>query len=118
METSEVPQLGRFVRYVSENADGIVSPAVVIRTQAASVPLEEHKAGPYIPQARLEQLDIKDLESPMHVDLLVHGLGSDRRVYNVEFLDPADVVDMFRDPVTKRALAGTWHWPVGAPERL
>lgn len=126
------PELGRFVRYVSKNGDGIISPAVVLRTQAATVTdvaekwvegtrgedNRPHKPPP--PDEMLERGFQVELDDEMHVDLLVHGLAGDYREFNVPFVevvDPAELTGENRE--RQRALAArSWHWPIGAPEHL
>lgn len=125
---AEIPRLGQTVRYVSKNADGIISPAMVIRTLASCVPLEEHKDGPHKPIAFQQDPGTVRIpanpDTEYHVDLLVHGLAGDYREYNVPFFNPAALFDPRPDgpgqvgaETRRKAAAGTWHWPTDG-ERL
>lgn len=109
------PELGRFVRYVSNNGDGIISPAVVLRNQAATVTDVAEK---WVEGTR-RGFQV-ELDSKMHVDLLVHGLAGDYREFNVPFfevVDPDELTGENRE--RQRAFAArSWHWPIGAPEHL
>lgn len=95
------PTLGRVVIFSSKNDDGVQSPATVLRTRDTTVPLEQHKEGPHVPGVLPDDF-VLDLASDHHVDLLVHGLVKDYRVYNV--------------PVSILGEPGTWNWPQRLPE--
>lgn len=120
-----VPSIGRIVHYVSKNADGIISPAIVLRTRAATDPevaASWEKGGregrPHQPIGNPPEGFQVELDSDTHVDLLVYGLGGDYREYNIpyyEVVDPDEGVDL---RVQRQKAAGSWHWPVGAPERI
>ncbi len=78
-----VPHVGDIVIYESENGDGVVSPAIVLRTVAATVPgLIEKWQNSLSGAARPLEI-VPVLSSSLHVDLLVHGLGGDYRRWNV-----------------------------------
>lgn len=90
MMNSANPDLNQLVIYESKMGDGIVSPAVVLRTQATTNMKVIERWGPTPegtlsgkgrPEALVPQLEFE------HVDLLVHGLGGDYREYNVPY-DP------------------------------
>lgn len=87
---------GDAVWYVSKNGDGVISPAVVLRTLATTVRPENIKEGPHAPGALPEGFKL-DLDSDLHVDLLVHGLAKDYREYNVPWGD--------------RDVPASWVWP-------
>lgn len=111
---SDRPSLGRIVLYRSKIGDGIDSPAIILRTQDTTVASVLDRWGPEEPVAVAEHdpsithekaerpaAMVPVLESPTHVDLLVHGLGRDYREYNVPF-------DAVRDASVP---PGTWRWP-------
>lgn len=95
-----IPQLGDVVIYTSkiDNGDGkeVRSPAVVLRTRSTSVPevIDRWGAGPdevgpspvdgqaHQTSARPDGV-LSGLPDDTTVDLLVHGLGTDYREYNV-----------------------------------
>lgn len=92
------PYLGQPVTYVSKNGDGVRSPAIVLRTQKTTV---DEIVGRWLNS--LSETDkppafVEQLESPYHVDLLVHGLGGDYREYNIG-MEPA---------IT--CVPGSWHY--------
>lgn len=111
-----LPSLGRIVLYESKNGDGILSPAVVLRTRATTDPAIIERWGPdpdgtLSGNGRPEGL-VAELPTDLHVDLLVHGLGGDYREYNV----PHPSVDTDKgwptdDPSEKSETARTWTWP-------
>lgn len=124
--SEEIPTIGRVVRYVSKNGDGVVSPAIVLRTRAATNSDIIERWGPspdgtLSGKGRPEAL-VPELESDTHVDLLVWGLGGDYRVYNIPFFDVQRTEWWGEQPHAvedrRERAAGTWHWPVGAPERI
>jgi len=85
------PTIGRIVHYTSRNGDGIVSPAVVLRTRATTNLDVINRWGPD-PDGTLSGKGrpadlVPELPDAMTVDLLVWGLGGDYREYAVPF-DP------------------------------
>lgn len=107
------PSVGRIVHYVSRNGDGIVSPAIVLRTRATTNLEVIERWGPspdgtLSGKGRPAEL-VPELPDDYTVDLLVHGLGGDYREYAVachEFtreLEP--------DAACSSRLARSWHWP-------
>ena len=81
------PTVGRIVHYTSKHGDGVVSPAVVLRTRESTVPGVIDRWGP-APDgttsgvARPDGL-VAELPDDTTLDLLVHGLGGDYREYAV-----------------------------------
>ena len=88
--SEEIPTIGRVVRYVSKNGDGIISPAIILRTRAATDPevaASWEKGGregrPHKPLGSPPEGFQIELGSDTHVDLLVHGLSANNnQVYN------------------------------------
>lgn len=122
--TPDAPFLGETVIYVSRNGDGIESPAIVLRTQATTN-LEVLANWPEAPSLTVHYLEdalgtlsgkwrpaelVPQLETPFHVDLLVHGLGGDHRQFNVPFFQPMAVAGGSPDWVPEGYNAHTWHW--------
>lgn len=101
------PTIGRIVQYASRNGDGIISPAIVLRTRESTDLDVIERWGP----APLGTLSYKgrpadlvpELPDDMTVDLLVWGLGGDYREYAVPY-------DVGADEGCPRSLR-TWHWP-------
>lgn len=99
--------VGRMVHYHSKHGDGIVSPAVVLRTRA-STNLDvigrwgDKPDGTASGVARPKDL-VAELPDDETVDLLVHGLGGDYREYAVPFAYPT--------PEVTEPGPGTWSWP-------
>ena len=107
------PTPGRMVHYVSKIGDGVISPAVVLRTREFTVDKVIERWGPE-PQT-VKSADgkhehetaakpddfVAELPDDYTVDLLVHGLGKDYREYAVPFNPPGE----------GGAMPGTWHWP-------
>lgn len=123
--SEDIPTIGRVVRYVSKNGDGIISPAIILRTRAATDPevaASWEKGGregrPHKPLGSPPEGFQIELGSDTHVDLLVHGLGGDYREYNIPYLAVSNLVDPEDVAEQRERAAGTWHWPVGAPERI
>ncbi|MEX3644477.1 hypothetical protein [Mycolicibacterium porcinum] len=103
------PTVGRMVLYYSKNGDGIVSPAVVLRTRDTTNLEVIERWGPS-PDGTLSGKGrpaglVPELPDDTTVDLLVHGLGGDYREYAVQ-LD--DVVST--DPADHTP--HRWAWPV------
>lgn len=110
------PTLGRIVIYSSETGDGVLSPAVVLRTRDTCVEevaqqwlydpafavsagiVQDHDAA--LTQTAIRPPEVVDvLADDDTVDLLVHGLGRDYRRYNV----------------TQGTGPGQWSWPARVP---
>lgn len=102
------PTVGRIVHYVSRNGDGIVTPAIVLRTRASTnlEIIERWGANPdgtLSGNGRPDGL-VPELPDDLTVDLLCHGLGGDYREYAVPFEDNIMVTCEAQTP-------RTWHWP-------
>lgn len=96
------PTVGRIVHYQSKNGDGILSPAIVLRTRDTTnlAVIERWKVdgeGTLSGKGRPVDL-VPELPDGTTVDLLVHGLGGDYREYAVPFSPEADA-------------PRTWNWP-------
>lgn len=95
------PTIGRIVYYHSKNGDGIISPAIVLRTRATTNLDIINRWGPS-PDGTLSGKGrpadlVAELPDDFTVDLLAHGLGGDYREYCVPFsADPKP---------------GHWSWP-------
>lgn len=94
-----IPTVGRIVHYQSKHGDGVLSPAVVLRTRATTVPGVIDRWGPS-PDGTVSGVGRPDglvpvLPDDLTVDLLVHGLGGDYREYAVPNEDAP----------------GGWTWP-------
>lgn len=101
------PSVGRIVHYVSRNGDGIVSPAVVLRTRKSTNLEVIERWGPS-PDGTLSgkgrPVDlVPELPDDTTIDLLCHGLGGDYREYAVPFAD--------NTPNCGDDTPRTWHWP-------
>lgn len=95
------PSIGRIVTYTSKMGDGIVSPAIVLRTRATTNLDVINRWGPG-PEGTLSGKGrpaelVAELPDDTTVDLLVHGLGGDYREYAV--------------PLDAAGAPGTWAWP-------
>lgn len=104
------PSVGRIVHYASKVGDGIVSPAVVLRTRKSTnlEVIERWGPGPegtLSGKGRPAEL-VPELPDDMTVDLLVHGLGGDYR----EFAVPA-AEEVTGDGSCGTQPARSWHWP-------
>lgn len=96
------PTIGRIVIYRSKLGDGVVSPAIVLRTRETTNLEIIERWGPspdgtLSGKGRPEDL-VAELPEDHTVDLLVHGLGGDYREYAVPF-SPFE-------PEPR-----TWFWP-------
>lgn len=95
------PTVGRIVHYRSRMGDGIVSPAIVLRTRDSTNLDVIERWGPS-PDGTLSGKGrpadlVPELPDDTTVDLVVHGLGGDYREYAVPFSG----VDAPR----------SWYWP-------
>lgn len=100
------PSVGRVVLYASKNGDGIISPAIVLRTRDTTNLEVIERWGP-APLGTLSGKGrpadlVPELPDDYTVDLLVHGLGGDYREYAV----PEDPAGTFEDSVPR-----SWFWP-------
>lgn len=89
------PTVGRIVHYTSKHGDGVVSPAVVLRTRDSTVP-DGTASGVTRPDGL-----VAELPDDTTLDLLVHGLGGDYREYAV--------------PQSPTPDTGCWNWPPRDP---
>ena len=95
------PTLGRVVLYASKVGDGIVSPAIVIRTKETTNLDVIERWGPG-PEGTLSGKGrpaalVPELPNDDTVDLVCFGLGGDYREYAV--------------PYNESGAPGTWSWP-------
>lgn len=93
--------VGRIVHYTSKIGDGIVSPAIVLRTRETTNLDVIERWGPS-PDGTLSGKGrpaalVAELPDDETVDLLVHGLGGDYREYAI--------------PYSESSEPGTWSWP-------
>lgn len=93
--------IGRIVHYCSKNGDGVISPAIVLRTKDTTVPGVIDRWGPspdgtLSGKGRPEGL-VSELPTAEHLDLVVHGLGGDYREFAIPYADTYT--------------AGHWTWP-------
>lgn len=98
---SQHPTLGRIVLYASKNGDGIVSPAIVLRTRATTNLEVIERWGPS-PEGTLSGKGrpaalVPELPDDFTIDVLAHGLGGDYREYCIPYSETGD--------------PGTWSWP-------
>lgn len=101
LNTHGKPTIGRIVIYSSKIGDGIVSPAIVLRTQDTTNLDVIERWGPS-PEGTLSGKGrpaalVAELPNADTIDLLVHGLGGDYREFCIPFDDSG--------------AAGTWNWP-------
>lgn len=85
--SSIYPQLAETVIYESKNGDGILTPAIVLRTVDTTNADVIERWGP-APDGTLSGKGrppelVAELEDDFHVDLLCHGLGGDYREFNI-----------------------------------
>lgn len=95
------PTVGRIVHYCSKNGDGVISPAVVLRTRESTVPGVIDRWGPS-PDGTLSGVGrpaglVAVLPDDTTLDLLAHGLGGDYREYAI--------------PYAETPTPGHWSWP-------
>ena len=95
------PTIGRIVHYTSKVGDGILSPAIILRTRATTDLDVIERWGPS-PEGTLSGKGrpdalVAELPDDYTVDLLVHGLGGDYREFCV--------------PQSFSGDAGTWTFP-------
>ena len=95
------PTIGRIVHYNSKNGDGIISPAIVLRTRETTNLEVIERWGPS-PDGTLSGKGrpaalIAELPDDFTIDLLAHGLGGDYREFCI--------------PFSETAAPGTWSWP-------
>lgn len=95
------PTPGRMVHYNSKLGDGIISPAVVLRTRETTNLEVIERWGPS-PEGTLSGKGrpaalVPELPDDLTIDLLVHGLGGDYREYAV--------------PFAQEPTPGHWSWP-------
>jgi hypothetical protein len=98
-----LPTVGRIVHYASKFGDGVISPAIVLRTREATVleVIDRWGTDGETPGATGRPDDlVAELPDDTTVDLLVHGLGGDYREYAV--------------PLDPEASPRTWAWPARA----
>lgn len=106
------PTVGRIVIYHSKKGDGIVSPAIVLRTRESTNldVIERWGDKPDNTLSGVKRPDelVAELPDDETVDLLVHGLGGDYREYAVPFAGATPPADA---SVGVDAAPGTWSWP-------
>ena len=101
------PSVGRIVQYASKNGDGIISPAVILRTRATTnlEVIERWKTSEDTLSGKGRPADlVPELPDDFTVDLLVWGLGGDYREYAV----PYDSINPQPGDVNAPR---TWIWP-------
>jgi hypothetical protein len=99
--TEQLPSVGRIVIYNSKNGDGIISPAIVLRTRATTNLDVIERWGPS-PEGTLSGKGrpaalVAELPDDLTIDVLAHGLGGDYREYCI--------------PYSADGAPGTWSWP-------
>lgn len=102
------PSVGRIVHYVSRKGDGIVTPAIVLRTRKSTNLDVIERWGP-TPEGTLSGNGrpadlVPELPDDTTIDLLCHGLGGDYREYAVPVQDYSPFPCGGQSP-------RTWHWP-------
>lgn len=103
------PTIGRVVHYYSKKGDGIVSPAIILRTRETTN-LEvierwgDNPDGTLSGKSRPAEL-VAELPDDTTVDLLVHGLGGDYREFAVPFSEAVE------GGILEGPEPGTWIWP-------
>lgn len=103
------PTVGRIVHYTSKHGDGVVSPAVVLRTRDSTVPGVIDRWGP-APDGTASGTPrptglVAEPPDDTTLDLLVHGPGGDYREYAVPQCPPPPI------PVTGTGSPATPHPP-------
>lgn len=98
---SQIVTIGRIVLYSSKVGDGVVSPAIVLRTRGTTNldVIERWGPGPdgtISGKGRPAEL-VAELPDDNTVDLLIHGLGGDYREYCIAH--------------SETGAPGTWSWP-------
>lgn len=99
-QTPQQPSIGRVVHYHSKEDDGVISPALVLRTRDSASPdvldawriADDAKFG-----VQCWGDEVVELVDDYTVDLLVHSLGGDYREYGV--------------PFAETPTPGHWNWP-------
>lgn len=95
---SQQPTVGRIVLYYSKNGDGIIFPAIVLRTRATTnlEVINRWRPGALSGEGWPPAL-VPEVPDDSTIDLLVHGLGGDHREYYI--------------PYSETGEPGTWSWP-------
>ncbi|OHD15029.1 MAG: hypothetical protein A2Y38_25785 [Spirochaetes bacterium GWB1_59_5] len=98
---TQKPSIGRIVHYASKNGDGIISPAIVLRTRDTTNLDVINRWGPS-PAGTLSGKGrpadlVAELPDDTTIDLLVWGLGGDYREFAV--------------PFNADGAPRSWNWP-------